>query len=104
MVGNVGAFAIEPPTLGGDSNGDGCNEGSFEFGKPIGGNAFSAVIGGLVFVRVGRVPARGEIIPHESGAEFEVIDADARRIKRLRVRLPGVGMAGRPKAGSEDSK
>ena len=61
-------------------------------------------VGGLVFVRVGRVPARGEIIPHESGAEFEVIDADARRIKRLRVRLPGVGMAGRPKAGSEDSK
>ena len=32
---------------------------------------------------------RGEIVPHESGAEFEVLDADARRIKRLRVRLPG---------------
>lgn len=46
-------------------------------------------LGGLVFVRVGRVPTRGEIIPHESGAEFEVMDADPRRIKRLRVRLPG---------------
>lgn len=47
-------------------------------------------LGGLVFVRTGHVPARGEIVPHESGAEFEVIDADARRIKRLRLRLPGV--------------
>ena len=46
-------------------------------------------LGGLVFVRIGRVPARGEVVPHESGAEFEVIDADPRRIKRLRVRLPG---------------
>ena len=46
-------------------------------------------LGGLVFLRTGRVPTRGEIVPHESGAEFEVIDADPRRIKRLRVRLPG---------------
>jgi magnesium and cobalt transporter len=46
-------------------------------------------LGGLIFLRVGRVPARGEIIPHESGAEFEILDADARRIKRLRLRLPG---------------
>ncbi|WP_347311496.1 hemolysin family protein [Defluviimonas sp. SAOS-178_SWC] len=45
-------------------------------------------LGGLVFMLVGRVPARGEVIPHESGAEFEVMDADPRRIKRLRVRLP----------------
>jgi magnesium and cobalt transporter len=46
-------------------------------------------LGGLVFLRTGRVPARGEIVTHENGIEFEVIDADARRIKRLRVRLPG---------------
>lgn len=45
-------------------------------------------LGGLVFLRTGRVPARGEIVPHESGAEFEIIDADPRRIKRMRVRLP----------------
>ena len=50
-------------------------------------------LGGLVFLRTGRVPARGEIVTHESGVEFEVIDADARRIKRLRVRLPGVAGA-----------
>lgn len=46
-------------------------------------------LGGLVFLRTGRVPARGEIVPHESGVEFEVVDADPRRIKRLRLRLPG---------------
>ncbi len=46
-------------------------------------------LGGIVFLRAGRVPARGEIVQHESGAEFEVVDADPRRIKRLRVRLPG---------------
>jgi magnesium and cobalt transporter len=45
-------------------------------------------LGGLVFLRLGRIPARGEIIPHESGAELQVVDADPRRIKRLRVRLP----------------
>lgn len=46
-------------------------------------------LGGLVFMLLGRVPARGEIVRHESGAEFEVTDADPRRVKRLRVRLPG---------------
>lgn len=46
-------------------------------------------LGGLVFLRLGRIPARGEVIAHESGAEFEVVDADPRRIKRIRVRRPG---------------
>lgn len=45
-------------------------------------------LGGLVFMLIGRVPARGEVVPHESGAEFEIVDADPRRVKRLRVRLP----------------
>ncbi|SFR07497.1 hemolysin family protein [Poseidonocella sedimentorum] len=44
-------------------------------------------LGGLVFMLAGRVPARGEVVPHPSGLEFEVVDADPRRIKRLRVRL-----------------
>jgi len=45
-------------------------------------------LGGLLFSVVGRVPARGELIaPKEiPGYEFEVLDADPRRIKRLRVR------------------
>mgnify|MGYP001628235538 CR=1 FL=1 len=42
-------------------------------------------LGGLVFMLTGRVPAKGEIIPHPSGIEFEIVDADPRRIKRLRV-------------------
>ncbi|CAM3021750.1 magnesium and cobalt transporter [Paracoccus aminovorans] len=45
-------------------------------------------LGGLIFMLTGRVPVRGEVIPHESGAEFEIIDADPRRIKRVRLRLP----------------
>ncbi len=46
-------------------------------------------LGGLVFMLAGRVPARGEVVQHPDGPEFEVIDADPRRIKRLRVRLTG---------------
>jgi magnesium and cobalt transporter len=44
-------------------------------------------VGGLVFTIAGRVPARGEVIRHESGMEFRVLDSDARRIRRLRVKL-----------------
>ena len=47
-------------------------------------------IGGLVFLRNGSVPVRGDVVGHESGATFEVLEADPRRIKRLRVRLPGL--------------
>jgi magnesium and cobalt transporter len=43
-------------------------------------------LGGLVFTLAGRIPARGEVIPHPAGIEFEVLDADPRRVKRLRVR------------------
>ena len=43
-------------------------------------------LGGLVFRLVGRVPLRGELIPHGSGLEFEITDADPRRIRRVRVR------------------
>ncbi|WP_300037905.1 hemolysin family protein [uncultured Roseobacter sp.] len=44
-------------------------------------------LGGLVFMLSGRVPARGEVVIHPDGPEFEVLDADPRRIKRLRVRI-----------------
>jgi len=43
-------------------------------------------VGGLVFGLAGRVPARGEVLRHPSGVEFRVLEADARRIRRLRVR------------------
>lgn len=48
-------------------------------------------LGGLIFMLTGRVPLRGEVIAHPSGAEFEVVEADPRRIKRLRLRLPSLG-------------
>lgn len=43
-------------------------------------------LGGLVFSLSGRVPTRGQTIAHPSGVIFEVLDADPRRIKRLRIR------------------
>jgi magnesium and cobalt transporter len=45
-------------------------------------------LGGLVFMLSGHVPVRGEVIRHPDGPEFEVLEADPRRIKRLRVRMP----------------
>jgi magnesium and cobalt transporter len=54
-------------------------------------------LGGLIFNLAGRVPSRGEVVRHSSGIEFEVIDADPRRVKRLRLRhLP-------PKLSVDDS-
>ncbi len=44
-------------------------------------------LGGLVFMLCNRVPARGEVIRHPDGHEFEILDADPRRIKRLLVTL-----------------
>jgi magnesium and cobalt transporter len=44
-------------------------------------------LGGLVFMLAGRIPARGEVVKHPEGIDFEVVDADPRRIKRLRVRM-----------------
>ncbi|HZH46188.1 MAG TPA: hemolysin family protein [Roseococcus sp.] len=56
-------------------------------------------VGGLVFTLAGRVPARGEIFSHSSGLEFRVLDADARRIRRLRVRrTPAPAPDGTPAA------
>jgi magnesium and cobalt transporter len=54
-------------------------------------------LGGLVFLLTGRVPVRGEVVPHPSGTEFEIIDADPRRIKRIRVRLPNAAKRPTPK-------
>ncbi len=45
-------------------------------------------LGGLIFSLAGRIPERGEVIRHPSGCEFEIVDVDARRIRRLRVQLP----------------
>ena len=45
-------------------------------------------LGGLVFAIAGRVPIRGEIITGPEGLEFEILEADPRRIKRLKITLP----------------
>ncbi|HUJ98514.1 MAG TPA: hemolysin family protein [Stellaceae bacterium] len=53
-------------------------------------------LGGLVTALAGRVPSRGEVVRHPSGLEFEVLDADPRRVKRLRLR-------GLPQAAASDA-
>ena len=51
-------------------------------------------LGGLVFAIAGRIPTRGELVQHPSGIEFEVLDADPRRIKKLRIHLPPAAETG----------
>jgi len=45
-------------------------------------------LGGLLYFTVGRVPVRGElmVVQDVPGYEFEIMDADSRRIKRLKIR------------------
>lgn len=60
-------------------------------------------LGGLVFALVGRVPTRGELVRHRSGIEFEVLDADARRVKKLKVHrigAPAPAKSGERNAGA----
>ena len=45
-------------------------------------------LGGLVVSLLGRVPQRGEIVTHPDGSEFQVLEADPRRVRKLRVTLP----------------
>jgi len=45
-------------------------------------------LGGLVVSLLGRVPLRGEIVTHPDGTEFQVLEADPRRVRKLRVTLP----------------
>ncbi|WOI53348.1 hemolysin family protein [Parvularcula sp. LCG005] len=50
-------------------------------------------LGGLVASLAGRVPLRGEVISHPDGHDFEVRDADPRRIRRILIRLASIGDA-----------
>jgi CBS domain containing-hemolysin-like protein len=59
-------------------------------------------LGGLVFELLGRIPVRGELVAAPGGYEFEILDADPRRIKRLRIhRRPASERARRPRPPSE---
>jgi len=62
--------------------------------RPTGEQNEVDTLGGLVSSLAGRVPGRGEVIGHPSGIEFEVLDADPRRVKRLRVRNRAKGDLG----------
>ena len=42
-------------------------------------------LGGLIFAALGRIPARGEVVQALPGFEFQVLDADPRRVKRVRI-------------------
>jgi len=43
-------------------------------------------VGGLVFAATGRIPPKGEVVEAVPGYDFEVLDADPRRIKKVRIR------------------
>ncbi|MDN2578629.1 hemolysin family protein [Aquibium sp. ELW1220] len=78
-----------------------------EVAKVIGGE-FSAgehgeyvdTIGGIIFNALGRVPARGEVVQAIPGFEFHVLDADPRRVKRVRI-VQGRAPARRGRASKE---
>ena len=42
-------------------------------------------LGGLIFSALGRIPVRGELVQALPGFEFHILDADPRRIKRVRI-------------------
>lgn len=49
----------------------------------------SDTLGGFIFTIAGRVPSRGEIVTHDkSGFIFEILEADPRRVLRVRISLP----------------
>lgn len=80
-----------------------------EVAKVIGGD-FSAgehgeyvdTIGGIIFNALGRVPARGEVVQAIPGFEFHVLDADPRRVKRVRI-VQGRAPARRGRAAKEQA-
>ena len=59
-------------------------------------------LGGLIFMLAGRIPLRGEVIAHDSGVEFEVVEADPRRLKRIRLRMPSVATPSNLPVGKRD--
>ena len=61
-------------------------------------------LGGLVFSLVGHVPARGELVRHPSGVEFEVLDVDARRVKRVKVHVGRTAQAANARAQAAPDK
>ena len=58
-------------------------------------------LGGLVSAVAGRVPVRGELLKLDGATEVEILDADPRRVKRLRLRRRSVDAAAEGKPAVE---
>jgi len=58
-------------------------------------------LGGLVFSLIDRVPARGEVITQLKGFEFEILEADPRRVRRVRIVKRPRGLRVRPRQRPE---
>lgn len=58
-----------------------------EYGQVLGDEERdeSDTLGGLIFHMAGRVPSRGEVLTHDSGMVFEILDADPRRVNRIKI-------------------
>lgn len=50
------------------------------------GDAEIDTIGGVAVALAGRVPQRGEVLSHPSGFDFEIVEADARKVRKVRIR------------------
>lgn len=51
-------------------------------------------LGGLAFYMAGRVPVRGEVLTHESGMVLEILEADPRRVNRIKIKnIPSLAAA-----------
>jgi CBS domain containing-hemolysin-like protein len=59
-------------------------------------------LGGLVFSMLGRVPVRGELVRHPSGLEFEIVEADPRRVKKIKLHVVSPTEAGERSSGEGD--
>jgi CBS domain containing-hemolysin-like protein len=61
-------------------------------------------LGGLIFSMFGRVPVRGELLRHQSGVEFEILEADPRRVKRVKIHAPVSSAPAEAENGSPSEK
>ena len=48
-------------------------------------------LAGYVAARIGRVPVRGELVPGPGPFEIEILDADPRRVKKLKFTAAWIG-------------
>ena len=62
-------------------------------------------LGGFIFTLIGRIPVRGELIAVNEGLEFEIMEADRRRIRRVKIRLkPAKKLIKRPSPQDRDKE